>query len=209
MTFDRSSDPAEDSEARSATIRELCRHCDIAERLTLVPPSAKVRGVYFASIDRAMAKAGCRERFEQLFPKRPAAVLWHPLADFLVRLTVGGAMLAGPERVHEGMFEIGRGNALTFAESLVGRALIRLLDRDPRRLLKQAIAGRRQGYAYGHWELEFPAEREAVITMSEEYAYLESFLLGAGQGTFDAVGVTVRAEAVLRDPFNGKHLLAW
>jgi uncharacterized protein (TIGR02265 family) len=206
MSFDRSSNrPA----IRSETIRALCRHCDVEERLPLIPPSAKVRGIYFGGIDRTLAKAGCLDRFKALFPPRPAAVLWHPAADFLVRLAAGGAILAGPERVHEGMFEIGRGNAVTFAESLVGRALIRLLDRDPIRLLKQGIAGRRQGFSYGRWELEFPVDGEAVVTMSEEYAYIESYFLGAARGTFDAVSVPVRAEAVLRDRFNGTHILRW
>jgi uncharacterized protein (TIGR02265 family) len=87
--------------------------------------------------------------------------------------------------------------------------LLRLLDRDPRRLLRQAIAGRRQSYSYGRWDLEFPGEREAVVTMVEEYLYIESYLVGAAQGTFDAVGVPVRTEVVLRDRFNGQHLLRW
>ena len=34
-------------------------------------------------------------------------------------------------------------------------------------------------------------------------------MLGAAQGTFDAIGVPVRAEAVLRDRFNGTHVLRW
>jgi uncharacterized protein (TIGR02265 family) len=197
------------SDARDAIIRDLCRHSDLAERLPLVPPSAKVRGVYFGGIDRALLKAGLHGRFKELFPARPAAVLWYPAADFLLRLVVGGALLTGPEGVHEGMTEIGCGNAVNFAESLVGRALLRILDRDPRRLLKQAIAGRRQGFSSGHWELEFPGDREAVVTMTEEYSYIDSYLLGAARGTFEAVGVEVRAEAVLRDRFNGKHVLRW
>lgn len=53
------------------------------------------------------------------------------------------------------------------------------------------------------------SEREIVVTMSEEYAYIESYLLGAAHGTFEAVGVPVRAEAVLRDRFNGQHLIRW
>ncbi len=209
MTFDPSSSRSPQADARADTIRELCRHCDVAERLILMPPSAKVRGVYFGGIDRALARAGRHEPFAKLFPQRPTAVLWYPAADFLVRLAVGGALLASPERVHEGMYEIGRGNAVAFAESLLGRALIRLLDRDPKRLLKQAIAGRRQGVSQGRWELEHTAEREAVVAMWEEYAYIESYLLGAARGTFDAVGVPVRAEAVLSDRFNGKHFLYW
>jgi len=194
---------------RTQAIADASRHCDLADRLSLVPPSAMVRGVYFRSIERALAVAGRRDRFAALFPERFAAVLWHPAAEFLQRLVVGAALLAGPERVHEGMFEIGRGNALAFAESLVGRMVLRILDRDPKRLLRQAIAGRRQSYSFGSWELEQLGEREAVVTMSEEYLYIESYLKGAAQGTFDAVGVPVRIEVVLHDRFNGKHLLRW
>jgi uncharacterized protein (TIGR02265 family) len=168
-----------------------------------------VRGVYFRPIERALAKAGRRERFDALFPQRIAAVLWYPTADFLVRLAVGGALLAGPDRIHEGMFDIGRGNAVAFAESLLGRTLLRILDRDPKRLLKQGIAGRRQGFSHGHWDLEFPAEREAVVTMTEEYLYIESYMRGAAHGTFDAVGLPVQVEVSLRDPFNGRHHLRW
>ena len=194
---------------RNEVIAELSRYCDLAERLVLVPPSAKVRGMYFRSIERAVAAAGHQERFEALFPDRFAAVLWHPAAEFLPRLAVGGALLRGPAHVQDGMFEIGRGNALAFAESLVGRVLLRILDRDPRRLLRQAIAGRRQSYSFGHWDLELVGDRQAVVSMNEEYLYIESYLRGAAQGTFDAVGVPVRIEVVLQDRFNGQHILRW
>src|SRR5271154_5515905 len=137
---------------RMTVVDELCHHCDLAERLRLVPPSARVRGLYFGNITRALAAAGHGERFDALFPKRFATVLWHPATDFLVRLAVGGALLAGPERVHEGMFEIGRGNAVAFGESLLGRTLLRLLARDPKRLLRQGIAARRQSCNFGRWE---------------------------------------------------------
>ena len=198
-----------ETDTRAAAIGELCRCCDLSQRLPLVPPSARVRGLYFRPIDRALVKAGRRERFDSFFPERFAAVLWHPAAEFLVRLAVAGALIASPERIHQGMFEIGRGNALAFAESLLGRTLLRILEHDPRRLLKQAIAGRRQGFTHGHWELQFHGEREAVMTMVEEYCYIESYLLGAAQGTFDAVGVPVQIEVVLRDRFNGQHVLRW
>lgn len=209
ISLDRSSNSAAPSDSRADVIRDLCRCCDLTERLPLLPPSVKSRGVYMLGIDRALAKAGSFDKFEALFPQRPSAIPWYPMSEFLVRVTVAGALLAGPERVHQGMFEIGRGNAVIFAESLLGRALIRLLDRDPKRLLKQGIAGRRQGNTHGHWELEYPSEREAVVTMTEEYCYIESYLLGAAQGTFDAIGMPVRAQAVLQDRFNGKHVLRW
>jgi hypothetical protein len=47
------------------------------------------------------------------------------------------------------------------------------------------------------------------MLMAEEYMYIESYLLGAAQGTFDAVGVPVQIEVSLRDRFNGQHHLRW
>jgi uncharacterized protein (TIGR02265 family) len=208
MRLDRSSRSVKTPD-RVDIIRDLCRCSDLAERLPLVPPSGKVRGVYLMGIERALAKAGSLDGFKALFPERPSALTWYPTSEFLVRLTVAGAQLAGPERVHQGMFQIGLGNSVAFAESLLGRVLIRLLDRDPRRLLKQGLVGRRQGFTLGHWELELPSERQAVVTMTEEYPYIESYLLGAAQGTFDAIGVPVRTEVVLQNRFNGKHVLRW
>src|SRR5688572_28170304 len=134
---------------------------------------------------------------------------WYPTREFLVRLTVGGALLTDPARVHEGMFEIGRRNAVEFSESLLGKTLLRLLSRDPKKLLQQGVAARRQSCSVGRWTLTFPDERSAVMTMTEEYVYIESYLLGAAQGTFDAVGIPVKTEVVLEDRFNGRHVLEW
>jgi uncharacterized protein (TIGR02265 family) len=174
-----------------------------------MPPSAKGRGLYFRSIEVVLERAGKLERYRALFPERFAAVRWYPTHQFLTRLAVGGALLTEPARVHEGMFEIGRQNALAFAESLLGRTLLRLLSRDPKRLLQQGVAARRQSCSVGRWALTFPDERTAVMTMTEEYIYIESYMLGAAQGTFDAVGIPVKTEVVLEDRFNGRHVLRW
>jgi uncharacterized protein (TIGR02265 family) len=194
---------------RAQAIHEVGRFCDIEERLTLLPPSTKSRGVYFQSIETVLSKEGRLEKYKQLFPERFAAVLWYPTSELLSRLVVAGGLLAGPEHVHQGMFEIGRLNAVAFAESLLGKVMMRLLSRDPKKLLQQGVAGRRQGCSVGHWELSFPAERKAVISMHEEYLYLESYMLGAGQGTFDAIGVPVKTRVEQENPFTGKHVLEW
>lgn len=194
---------------RSQAIEDVSRYCDLTERLPLVPPSAQVRGLYFRSIETVLTRAGRIERYRRLFPERFGALSWQPASEFLVRLAVGGALLSSPERVHEGMYEIGRQNALAFAESLLGRMLLRLLSRDPQKLLQQGAAGRRQSYSFGSWELTFPDERSAIVQMTEEYFYIESHLLGAARGTFDAIDLPVQAEAVLEDRFRGRHILRW
>jgi uncharacterized protein (TIGR02265 family) len=193
---------------RERAIVEVCRYCDLNERLAVVPPSAKGRGLYFRSIETVLTRAGRIEQYRALFPTRFAAVRWQPLPEFLIQLAVGASILTSPERVQEGMFEIGRQNAIAFSESLLGRTLIRFLSRDPRRLLQQALAGRRQSMSYGNWTLTFPTERSAVVTMVEEYLF-DHYLLGAAQGTFDAISMPVRIEVVMEDRFSGKHILVW
>jgi uncharacterized protein (TIGR02265 family) len=206
---ERSNPTCVGSRERAAIIEEVSRHCDLTERLTLVPPSAKIRGVYCRSIDSTLDEAGKLARYREIFPRELATLTWHPLGEFLIRLSVAGALLASPERVHEGMLEIGRRNALEFARSLLGRMILRLLSRDPRKLLLQGAAARRQTCSYGSWHVDFPDDRTAVVTMVEEYLYIESFVMGAAEGTFNAVGLSVDAKTILENPFHGRHVLHW
>lgn len=190
-------------------IAELTQHCDLAERLPAVPPSANVRGLYFRNTVRVLSEAGKIETYRELFPEEHSSVRWYPLGDFLVRLAVGGALLESPERVHQGMYEIGRRNAVAFAESLIGRTMLRLLSRDPHKLLKQACAGRRQSYRYGRWEYEILGEREVAMNLHEEYIWIESNLLGAAVGTFQSIGIEPKVKCELASPFEGRHHITW
>jgi uncharacterized protein (TIGR02265 family) len=196
-------------DARARAVAEVSRHCDLTERLSLLPPSVSTRGMFFSSIDATLADAGKLEAYRALFPQRMAALRWHPTAEFLTRLAVGGGMLYGPERVHDGMSEIGRRNAAAFMDSILGRTLLRLLSRDPRKVLQQGIVGHRQGVSHAVWTLEFPSERSAIMTMRQEYAYIESYYVGAAHGTFEAIDLAVHVEVELGDRFNGKHILTW
>ena len=194
---------------REQLLAAAYRHCDLEERLALLPPSTKARGLYFASIDAVVERAGLGKEYRALFPERFATMRWHPAKEYLIRLVGAASLLYGPERVHEGMFEIGRRNPVAFAESLLGRTMLRLLSHDPQKLLQQGMAGRRQSFNFGVWSVAFPEERNAVITMRNEYLYIESYLLGAAQGTFDAIELPVKTEVVLEDRFNGQHVLRW
>jgi len=190
-------------------LAEVGRHCDIEERLALVPPSAKVRGIYCRSIESALKEARRLARYRELFPAELGTLPFHPCAEVMTRIVIGAALLAGPEQVHEGMIAIGRRNALEFARSLLGRMLLRLLSHDPKKLLMQGIAGRRQTCSYGQWQVSFPEERMAIVSMVEEYMYLDTYCIGSAHGTFEAIGLTVDASCELDTKFAGRHVLRW
>jgi len=190
-------------------IRDLVAGTDLEERLSLVPPSAMLRGLYFRNTIAVLRSAGTLPSYEAIYSESYSAVRWYPLSDFLERSAVAAALLVGPERVHEGLREIGRRNVLAFSESLIGKMLLRILPRDPVSLLKQACAGRRQSCRYGRWEVTFPEPGKAVMAMFEEYLWIESNVLGAAEGTFAAVGRDVSVTVELDSKFKGRHILTW
>lgn len=188
----------------------VAAHCDIEDRLPLVPPSASVRGIYFRAIEKQVAAQGVLESYKEYFPAdRFGSLSFYPVSEYLVRLACAGALVASPERVHEGMLTIAKGNARAFIDSILGRLLLRVLSGDPIRLVEQAIAGHRQSANYGHWEMVRRSERVVEVFYRQEYAWIESAIAGAGLGTFEACGLAVKMETRLEDRFNGSALYTW
>jgi uncharacterized protein (TIGR02265 family) len=194
---------------RDDRIRQLVEHCDLDARLKSVPASAQLRGLYFKNTIAVMKKENLLDEYSGLFPETYSAVRWYPVSDFLQRLAVAGALLEGPENVHHGMLQIGRHNAAAFAKSLLGQTVLKLLSRDPQKILKQACAGRRQSCRYGRWEVEFPEPNMAVMHMFEEYLWIESNVLGAAEGTLEGTGCTFDVRYEVDSAFQGRHILKW
>src|SRR5687768_15170391 len=129
-------------------------YCDLVERLEVVPPSARVRGLYLKSLEPVLQRVGRSSLYRQYFEgERWSPIRMYPLRDYMIRLAVAGAALHSPERVHTGMRDVWRTNATTFASSLLGRTMLRFLAHDPVRLTEQGLAARRQTFQYGSWSI--------------------------------------------------------
>jgi uncharacterized protein (TIGR02265 family) len=185
-------------------------YCDIVERIGLVPPSAQVRGLWLNAIERQVERRGSLAVYREYFPDDHYSTLgFYPLADVLVRLACSGAIVASPERVHEGMSAIMRGNAEAFVDTLLGRVMLRVLSRDPVKLFEQGIAARRQSFTYGRWELRRLGDREIEVAHHDEYIWIESALAGAAAGTFAACNLNGEFTTKLVDRFNGSIFVRW
>lgn len=185
-------------------------HCDIVERLERTPPTARLRGLYFKSIHDALERDNKLTEYKRIFPEeRYSAIPYYPLTDYLLRIAVAGAIHSTPETLQDGMFAIARGNATAFAKSLLGRAMLRLLARDPIRLTEQGLAARRQSCAYGHWQLIRHDPFHLEMVYRDEYQWIESMCAGAAQGTFEACGLAPILETKLTDRFNGSTHIRW
>ena len=199
---------SEDGHGRAVAF--ISQHCDIVDRMNEVPPSALLRGLYFTSIVAVLRQLGRTSAFETYFPgERRSSLTFYPVRDYLLRLAVAGAVVASPARLHDGILEITRKNAAAFTTSLIGRVLLRILDRDPVRLTEQGLAARRQSTTYGEWELVRRADREIEMIYRGEYMWIESAISGAAIGTFEGCQIKPRLETILRDKYNGSTLVRW
>jgi uncharacterized protein (TIGR02265 family) len=191
-------------------IELVAPHCDIVERLAVVPPSARVRGLYMKAFEAVLARAGKLALYRRYFAdERWSALRMYPLRDYMVRLAISGAALRGPLHVHAGMHDLWRTNATTFASSLLGRTMLRLLSHDPVRLTEQGLAARRQTYQYGHWSIVHHGPRSIEMVYREEYIWIESAIAGGAVGAFEACGIEVDLKTKLINRFDGSTLINW
>lgn len=183
---------ADGNEGVARVVALVGPYCDLEDRLREAPPSACIRGVWFRVFLTELEEHGLLADYERYFPEDSFSGLkFYAVADYLPRIALAGALMAGPENVYRGMFELNRGNAKRFATSLLGRTLFRLLSNDPQRLLQQGIASRRQTMTYGRWVLTSSAPDECVVIVQEEYIWIDPNVVGSAVGTFEAIGRTV------------------
>lgn len=185
-------------------------HCDIEERIRLVPRAAKIRGLFLKSVLKVLESEAKLDAYREYFPRDDWSSLpFYPLTDFLLRLAVAGAVLATPETVHLGMHQAMRQNARAFANSLIGRALLQGLDRHPIRLTEQGMAARRLSTNYGIWRITAREPRSVEVHHASEYVWIDSAVAGAAAGTYEACGLEVAVETKLVDRFNGSTRVTW
>src|SRR5580658_2796387 len=185
-------------------IELVAPHSDNVERLSVVPPSARVRGVWLKNIESQVERLGRTTEYREYFPNdNYSSLSFYPIEDLLIRTACAGALVTSPEQVHQGMFLLGKGNAESFMASLLGRMMLRVFSRDPVRLLEQGLAARRQSFSYGPWEMRRHSDREVEMIYDNEYWWIESAVTGAARGTFEACKIEAQIETKLIDRFNG------
>lgn len=184
-------------------------HCDLEQRLRDIPPSARARGFWVRPFEGELGRRGLMERYLAIFGAAASPLAWHPAGEVAARFAVAGALCKSPAELHAGMRELGRDQAVAFAESLLGRTLLRLLSPDPVRVLQQGAAARRQGCNYGSWEHDFSTPGKAIVKHRDEYLWLDSQVLGSAEGTFEAIHVSATFSQRLEDTYNGVTEITW
>jgi uncharacterized protein (TIGR02265 family) len=140
---------------------------------------------------------------------RYESLAFYPLAEYLLRLASGAAFLRSPQDLYLGMGEITRRNAHEMTQSVLGQTLIHALASDPKTLIEQGLAMRRQTCDYGHWQLLHHAPRSIEVRYVDEYIWIEQAYTFAAMGTFDACRIKPRITTRLETPYCGSHHIEW
>lgn len=185
-------------------------HCDIAERLRVVPATAFARGLAFGTIIRALERQGQRDAYSARFgPLRYESIALYPLGEYMVHLAAAAAFLYSPATVYEGIGEISRLNAAELSASLLGQALLHELATEPHQLLEQGFAMRRQTFPYGRWELIQHGPRHLEMRYVDEYVWIRQACTYAAIGTFETCRIKPRITTTLDTPYSGSTQFRW
>jgi uncharacterized protein (TIGR02265 family) len=204
----------EGSELKPDPVVELVRGvCDLEERLALVPASAQGRGLYFQSIEEEVKRAGHFAGFAELLQlpdgHRAKALQWYPVREYMRWICAAAYLMKGREQFQQGLFDLGYAYSNAFMNTILGRTMLRVLSRDPVRLLQQGVSGRKHSTTYGKWTCHRYGEREMGMIYESEYVWIESVFAGAAKGSLDACGVNAELVTHLSGRFAGETRVRW
>lgn len=167
------------------------REIDIDAMLARLPTRIATKGLTIkAALDRLQARPDLAEWTEErvlagagMSLQRPGLLQDIPWADYL-RVTVFVArLLCGPDRVPEGLREIGRGMYKAFGETLVGRMLFGTLGRNFGRVLMMGPNGWRVCDNFGDVRAEqLPGQHVQYHFFEYPIEIVESTFVGTIEG---------------------------
>jgi uncharacterized protein (TIGR02265 family) len=204
----------EGKEQTRDSVAELVRDvCDLEERLPLVPASAQVRGLYFQSTHQEVVRAARYPEFSELLKLRAGyqakALQWYPVSEYLRWLAAAAYLIRGKANFQQGLFDLGYADATAFVNTILGRAVLRVLSHDPARVALQGVSARKHSVTYGKWTCQRHGEREMSMVYEREYLWIESAIAGAAKGTFDACDVKIEITTSVSGKFAGETRVKW
>lgn len=195
--------------AREPASLERCeRATDLVWRLGQIPPDATCRGAFFNMLDE---RAGtlCPEtqaEYRAFFRiHRFASFKMFPVSDYLTRLVVLAQIHYGSEQIYEGVRQLQSGAFDAWAETLLGKAALTVVDPSLGsllRMLERAYASRTV-VSHARFRVVSESDAEIVTELEQEYVYIEHAMVGAIEGVARVCGADVVVTAELRGPFDG------
>jgi uncharacterized protein (TIGR02265 family) len=191
----------------SVDLSRAATQLDLASRLSAIPPTARVRGIFLNLLRDDVARRrllSIPELARLLAPRRSYA--FYPARDFVEAYAVAGAIVHSDPL--QGVRQLFTGATTYFSASWYGRAFTRFLQPDPRSALGWIERSRDYVANYGRWRLESRGPEHAVLHLFDEYFWLEGHR-GGCEGLLTACGVEGELLAEQDGLFNGRLDIRW
>lgn len=191
-----------------ASLERCERVTDLAWRLTQIPQDATCRGAFFNMLDdRAGALSpGTQAEYRTFFRiHRFPSFKMFPVSDYLTRLVVLSQIHYGADRIYEGVRLLQSGAFDAWAETLLGKAALAVVDPSLAsllRMLERAYASRTV-VSHARFRVLSESDAEILTELSQEYVYIEHAMVGAIEGVARVCGAEVVVTSELRGPFDG------
>ncbi len=199
--------PSNQGRARSASLEDCFAATDLEWRLTQIPDWACSRGVFFNMLDGQadLLGPGVQAEYRAFFRiHRFSPFRFYPTRDFLTRLVVLSQIGWGSQQIHAGMRMLMATAFDAYANTIVGRAALGIIQPDLKYVLRFMAFNWKSGGAVNYSEfrlLEEGPDRYRV-SVNNEYVYLESAMVGGFEGTARLFGTPVDVHCELEGPFD-------
>ena len=182
---------------------------DLTQRLSDVPASAMIRGVFFRLLKDEATKRGLstvRDLNEKL--RERDGFRFYPARE-LMKAYATAASLIDPDP-EQGLRTLFLDMAPSYAKTLYGHQFRKLLGNpDPARALRYLERARERVANYGSWRLETIGPRHVVLHMFDEYLWIDSAQRGAVEGLLAACHVVGEIRIELDSPYRGAVDIRW
>lgn len=196
------------SHPERASLESCERATDLAWRLSQIPPDATCRGAFFNMLDERAGTLSPETQAEyRAFFRihRFASFKMFPVSDYLTRLVLLAQIHYGDQHIYEGVRQLQSGAFDAWAETLLGKAALAVVDPSLGsllRMLERAYASRTV-VSHARFRVVSESEAEIVTELEREYVYIEHAMVGAIEGVARVCGAEVAVTAELRGPFDG------
>jgi uncharacterized protein (TIGR02265 family) len=174
---------------------------DLEKRIAAATPADTSRGLNFNTLFRLVRERLGEDAAKSCDPAGKGSRIdffSYPVADYLTALAAVieplGAKLGGGDGVLD---ELGRRTGGGFLGSALGKTILAIAGKDPRRLVASGPAAYRGAVSYGERSVEWLGEKHARMTFQRDFMpapFHRGVVLGV-LGTTDAKNAVVTAKA--------------
>ena len=185
----------------------------LARRLAATTPADTSRGLNYTTLFALVTDhlgAGAASGIDVRGTGRRVDFFSYPITEYLETtwnaLDLLEPTFGGPDAV---LAELGRRTMSGFLASMIGRTALNVSGRDPVRLLRSCQACYRGAVSYGERDVEFLAERQAIMTYRRDFMpapFHAAVLLAALQAT-----TAIRPQVVGQQdgPLDSSYQISW